>query len=259
MMIKFLLAIALMSFLTACIDENFAVPEARETELDYSNTGGADPDKTDIVLKKSLPSESEYVDVYQKTLFNPERKYTEEVEQTTGEPEATPARQTVNLPNLELVGTLKTSAPASYAFIRNTGEKEKNQKNKVLKYELGQWIGEYLISKIEASQVTLMKGEEVAVIKLKPSSNPGKKASPPSGDRRSPERTPRTPPNMSGQKEKSEKSEFEARAKSSGSKRQGFSGQGDVFETGDAVEKEMSAVEASSAPATSAFQSRCGA
>ena len=36
--------------------------------------------------------------------------------------------------------------------------KDKDLRNKVLKYQLGQWIGDYLISKIEASKVTLMKG-----------------------------------------------------------------------------------------------------
>lgn len=133
----------------------------------------------DISLKKSVPGELHYEDVFKKTLFNPERTFVETETSPDQETTPTPTKQAVDLPNLALVGTLKTSDDMSYAFIRNSGAGNKNTNSMVMKYTLGQWIGEYLITKIETSRVTLMKGQEVAVIRLKPSGKPaGKPAAP---------------------------------------------------------------------------------
>lgn len=125
--------------------------------------------ESNLQLKRNPGDEKKYSDIYNKTLFNQDRIFIEMKEETAVEPEATPSRMQIEVPNLELVGTLQTSADKnSYAFIKNAGDTDPAMRNKVRKYEKGEWIGDYLISRIDASRVTLIRGEEIAVLQLKP-------------------------------------------------------------------------------------------
>lgn len=161
-------------------------------------------DLPDVSLKKNVMNELYYEDVYKKTLFNPERSFIESENSPDEDTSPTPTKQAaIDLPNLDLIGTLKTSDNMDYAFIRNSGAGSKNASNMVMKYTLGQWIGDYLVTKIEASRVTLMKGQEVAIIRLKPSGKPAGKPVGAQG-RRSGESGPH-----SGSKQNEKKSEAE--------------------------------------------------
>ena len=114
--------IPVISLLIACTElgNNHQTPVDEDTDFNISvDTSSV---RSDVVLKKSISKESDYSDVYKKTLFNPERTFVEKEETVDTEPTPTPPRLAIDLPDLELVGTLKTSGPNSYAFIRNKGE-----------------------------------------------------------------------------------------------------------------------------------------
>ena len=185
-------------FLMGCSDDGIALP-TRGVDGNLPSEGiGKVAELPDISLKKSVQDELHYEDVYKKTLFNPERTFVESEKLPEEETTPTPTKQAVDLPNLDLVGTLKTSDDMSYAFIRNSGAGSKNVKNMVTKYALGQWIGEYLITKIETSRVTLMKGQEVAIIRLKPSGKPAARQSGTGGRRPGEGARPASKPNEKG-------------------------------------------------------------
>jgi hypothetical protein len=164
--------------------------------------------ESNLQLKKNPGQEKKYSDIYNKTLFNQDRIFIEKEEETAVEPEPTPSRMQIEVPNLELVGTLQTSADKnSYAFIKNAGDMDPAMRNKVRKYEKGEWIGDYLISRIDASRVTLIRGEEIAVLQLKPPQSfgrvPASKGSRQSGEDQSQGRRipPSRPPRATQQRE----------------------------------------------------------
>ncbi|MBN1880347.1 hypothetical protein JW823_09585 [bacterium] len=179
------------SFLLACSNVEMDLPKSDDENLGLPIEIGAIERQSDIALKRAVPSETSYDDVFHKTLFNPDREFVETEQVNPEIPIATPERQTIEIPNLELIGTLKTANSSSYAFIRTMGSGKKAGAPAIAKYTLGQWIGDYLISKIDASRVTLMKGNEVAVLQLKPSANPAGR-SPKAPGRQAAGKNPRT-------------------------------------------------------------------
>lgn len=162
--------IVLMPGLIGCSksDMQGLVPDDIEGSVLVADDITANPN---IQLKKPPGSKTKYDDIYRKTLFNPDRIFLDtEPEKAPAEPEPTPARMQIDVPNLELVGTLhKTVDKSSYAFIKNTNDADPAMRNKVRKYGQGEWIGDYLISLIESNRVTLIRGEEIAMLQLKPS------------------------------------------------------------------------------------------
>ncbi len=170
-----ILSIVLMLCLFGCseVDVTDWVSDEIEDAVFIADDITANPN---IQLKKSSGSQMKYDDIYLKTLFSPDRVFLDiGQEDIPVEPEPTPARMQIDVPNLELVGTLqKTVDKSSYAFIKNANDADPSMRNKVRKYGQGEWIGDYLISLIESNRVTLMRGEEIALLQLKPSQVAGR-------------------------------------------------------------------------------------
>ncbi len=129
-----------------------------------------------VKLKRSVGQQAQYADIYNRNLFNPDRQFVEDEElPSVPEPTPAPARAQTEVPDLELVGTLKTdSSNENFAFIKNAGDPDPSMRNKIRRYSKGDWIGDYWVSQIETSEVTLIRGEDVAVLRLRPPENIGR-------------------------------------------------------------------------------------
>ncbi|MBN1550506.1 hypothetical protein JW979_03505 [bacterium] len=128
----------------------------------------ATPVAQDIVytVKRNVANESEYSVITQTNLFDPERKFEQESAQTDPTPTPSTAPSITEIPNLKLVGTIKTNSEESYAFIVDSKDKDRQGKSK--RYAIGDFIGEYRVSMIKPDQVIIKKGDELAVLRLKP-------------------------------------------------------------------------------------------
>jgi len=153
---------------------------SRQTDLFPEDTGQPAVDlalETEnigtIKLKSVLGNAEDYNQITSGNLFDKEREPPPE-----GTPVGTPisegtGQQPVNIPNLKLVGTINMGGGISYAFIIDT--KNSKLKNKIQRFKLGDKIGDYEITDVGADRVAFQKGEELAVLKLKPTE--GKKGS----------------------------------------------------------------------------------
>lgn len=168
--------VSLILTLSACDPKTLKLPSAAEESLDTFDSNAAGNSASKLALKRKPGNASEYDEVYEKNLFNSDREFIEsEEEAETVEPTATPQRTAVDLPHVVLVGTLTASGNKHIAFIKNSKDKDKSKRNKTLKYEIGDWLGDYMLSNIEPDKVTLTKGEELAYLRLKPPTNISRK------------------------------------------------------------------------------------
>lgn len=162
--------IVMLLVIPGCSDDTISFPESMKRSgeaLMVAETGGT---SGKIALKREMDAEASYTEIYEKNLFAADRTFTESAEEEAGvEPTPTPQRAAVDLPDFELVGTLTTANADSLAFIKNKKPKDRTKRNKVDKYEIGDWLGDYMVSGIEPAKVTLTRGEELAYLRLKPS------------------------------------------------------------------------------------------
>ncbi|MBN1295611.1 hypothetical protein JXA80_02445 [bacterium] len=169
-----------------CSNESVDIADLLKQDSDVLSMDNVDLAGSKIALKRTLGDETGYDEVYQRSLFNSDRQYYEsQSAESPEEPTPTPKRATVDLPDFELVGTLTSSDTRSIAFIKNLKPKDRKARTEVEKFEIGDWLGDYLVSVIEPSKVTLARGEELAYLRLKPPKNVSRKtAGPPRGTTR---------------------------------------------------------------------------
>ncbi|HPQ38832.1 MAG TPA: hypothetical protein PLV45_00535 [bacterium] len=165
-----------MILLPGCDNGSVMFPDSFERSSEVLSVAGSESAGSGISLKRNMEAEEVYSDIYEKNLFTSDRTYTETEAQEPGvEPTATPKRAAVDLPDFELVGTLTSADTENLAFIKNKKPKDRSKRNDVEKYEIGDWIGDYMVSGIEPSKVTLTRGEELAYLRLKPSETANRK------------------------------------------------------------------------------------
>jgi len=166
------LAFPIMLFSMGCDDSVIYSPENAFKGKSEITLEGADYSSPQIAMKREASSEDSYSDIYNLNLFSSDRTYVEpEGSGKTAEPTKTPKRAAIGLPNFQLVGTLTSSGSEDLAFIKNSKAEDKTKRGKAVKYITGDWLGDYMISKIDSDRVVLVKGEETAYLRLKPPKN----------------------------------------------------------------------------------------
>ncbi len=162
----FIIMVGMLLCFTGCFEGSDTAPNETLAGTDFVLDKGLD--QSGSISLKSHPGNADRYDVIsEKNLFHKDRNYVPADNEET-EPDKPsddkPARK-VDLPNLKLVGTISMSASESYAFIIDT--KDRKLKNKIQKFKLGDWIGDYRITGINADHVAFKKGDELALLKLK--------------------------------------------------------------------------------------------
>ena len=144
-------------------DKSFQVPES-VLALTKDISTASDSEKYD--LRRNHEELDGFSIVSEKNLFHPKRKLDAE-EESKIDPTPTPETQktAVEMPNLQLVGTMVLN-DVNYAFIID--RQNKDSKGKALRYKTGDTIGEFSITEILNDQVVFKNGEQQARLELKP-------------------------------------------------------------------------------------------
>ncbi len=106
-------------------------------------------------------AEEPYIIISQKNLFNPERKEWKIEEEKKGQQSSEVPKKPPPPLSLELSGTIIVGDTA-LALIRNKTQSDKN----IYSYNVGDCIGEYVISEIEPKKVVLSYYGEQVILKL---------------------------------------------------------------------------------------------
>jgi len=123
---------------------------------------------TSLEIKRYPKEASIFSIITESNLFNQDRKFipSDDDSNDNSKDDLPKKQMKADLPNLKLVGTMILQKGKSFAFIID--KKSTKLKNKITKFKMGDWIGDYRIIEIGEDKVVFSKGEEVAMLKLKP-------------------------------------------------------------------------------------------